>query len=388
MEEVMDFDLTEEQQAIKDMARKFAEAEIVPVARENDIHERFPHQIIQHMGKLGLLGGPVPLQYGGAGMDYISYGLMVEEIGRACSSVRSTISVQISLVELSINRWGTEEQKQRYLPKLCSGEMIGCFGLTEPNAGSDAASLQTAAVRDGDMWILNGSKMWISNGGVADVALIFAQTDKSKGPKGLAAFLVDTRIPGFSAKDIHGKLGLRSSNTAQLFLEEVRVPHDSLLGNVGDGFKVAMSALDNGRYSLAAGCVGICQACVDASVRYAKERHQFGKPIGSFQLVQDLIARMVVDTEAARFLVLHAGHLKNKGIRNTRETSIAKYFATEAAVRIANDAIQVHGGYGYSNEFPVERYLRDARVGTLYEGTSQIQKLIIASHELGIRAFE
>lgn len=384
----MNFDFTEEQQAIRDMTRKFAEEEIAPVARENDIQERFPRDIIHKMGKLGLLGGPVPPEYGGAGMDYISYGLVAEEVGRACSSVRSTISVQISLVELTIYRWGTEEQKRHYLPRLCSGEMIGCFGLTEPNSGSDAASLQTSAIRDGDHWILNGSKMWISNGGVADVAIIFAQTDKSKGPKGLAAFLVETKTPGFSSKDIHGKLGLRSSNTAQLFLDDVRVPHDHLLGAVGDGFKVAMSALDNGRYSLAAGCVGICQACVDASVRYAKERYQFGKPIGSFQLVQDLIARMIVDTEAARFLVLRAGHLKNKGIRNTLETSIAKYFATEAAVRIANDAIQVHGGYGYSNEFPVERYLRDARVGTLYEGTSQIQKLIIASQVLGIRAFD
>ncbi len=384
----MNFDFTEEQLAIRDMTRKFAEEEIAPVARENDIQERFPRDIIHKMGKLGLLGGPVPPEYGGAGMDYISYGLVAEEVGRACSSVRSTISVQISLVELTIYRWGTEEQKRHYLPRLCSGEMIGCFGLTEPNSGSDAASLQTSAIRDGDHWILNGSKMWISNGGVADVAIIFAQTDKSKGPKGLAAFLVETKTPGFSSKDIHGKLGLRSSNTAQLFLDDVRVPHDHLLGAVGDGFKVAMSALDNGRYSLAAGCVGICQACVDASVRYAKERYQFGKPIGSFQLVQDLIARMIVDTEAARFLVLRAGHLKNKGIRNTLETSIAKYFATEAAVRIANDAIQVHGGYGYSNEFPVERYLRDARVGTLYEGTSQIQKLIIASQVLGIRAFD
>ncbi|RMF85123.1 MAG: acyl-CoA dehydrogenase, partial [Nitrospinota bacterium] len=230
--------------------------------------------------------------------------------------------------------------------------------------------------------------MWISNGGVADLAIIFAQTDKSKGHKGLAAFLVDTKTPGFSTQDIHGKMGLRASNTAQLFLDEVRVPHENLLGSVGEGFKIAMSALDNGRYSVAAGCVGICQACIDACVRYAKERHQFGKPIGSFQLVQDLIARMVVDTEAARFLVWRAGYLKNKGIRSTRETSIAKYFATEAAVRIANDAIQIHGGYGYSNEFPVERYFRDARVGTLYEGTSQIQKLIIGYHTLGIRAFD
>ena len=384
----MDFALTEEQQAIREMARKFADEEIAPVARENDIHERFPGDIIQKLGELGLLGGPLPPEYGGAGLDYISYALIIEEIGRACSSVRTTMSAHISLVALTINRWGTEEQKERYLPRLCRGEILGCFGLTEPNSGSDAASLQTSAVQDGDHWVLNGSKMWISNGGVAGVAIIFAQTDKSKGYKGLAAFLVDTNTPGFSAQTIHGKMGLRASNTAQLFLDDVRIPRENLLGKVGEGFKVAMSALDNGRYSLAAGCVGICQACIDACVRYAKERHQFGKPIGSFQLVQDLIARMIVDTEAARFLVWRAGYLKNQGIRNTLETSIAKYFATEAAVRIANDAIQVHGGYGYSNEFPVERYFRDARVGTLYEGTSQIQKLIIGYHALGLRAFE
>ena len=383
----MDLDLTDEQRAVREMARKFADEYIVPVARDNDINERFPGDIIEKMGDLGLLGGPVPLEYGGAGLDYISQALITEEIGKACSSVRTTISVQISLVELSLASWGTEEQKRRYLPAMCSGKLIGCFGLTEPNAGSDPSGMETSAVADGDHWVLNGHKIWISNGGVAGLAIVFAQTNKSKGNRGIGAFLVERGTPGFSTRDMHGKLGLRASNTGELILEDCRIPKDQLLGKVGEGFKVAMSALDNGRYSVAAGCVGICQGCADASVRYAKERKQFGRAIGSFQLVQDLIARMIVDTEAARLLVFRAGHLKNQGRRCTREISMAKYFASEAAVRCALDAIQVHGSYGYSNEYPVERYLRDAKVATIYEGTSQIQKLLIASHDLGIRAF-
>jgi butyryl-CoA dehydrogenase len=383
----MHLELTDEQRAVREMARKFAEEYIVPVARDNDVNERFPDDIIAKMGELGLLGGPVPIEYGGAGLDHISHALVTEEIGKACSSVRTTISVQISLVELSLARWGTEEQKRRYLPAMCSGKLIGCFGLTEPNAGSDPSGMETTAVADGDQWRLNGRKVWISNGGVAGLSIVFAQTDKSKGHRGIGAFLVERDAPGFSSRDMHGKLGLRSSNTGELILEDCRIPKDRMLGKVGDGFKVAMSALDNGRYSVAAGCVGICQGCVDASVRYAKDRKQFGRAIGSFQLVQDLIARMIVDTEAARLLVFRAGHLKNQGVRCTREVSIAKYFASEAAVRCALDAIQVHGSYGYSNEYPVERYLRDAKVATIYEGTSQIQKLLIASHDLGIRAF-
>jgi len=383
----MDLDLTDEQRAVREMARKFADEYIIPVARDNDINERFPGDIIERMGDLGLLGGPIPVEYGGAGLDYISHALVTEEIGKACSSVRTTISVQISLVELSLASWGTEEQKRRYLPAMCSGKLIGCFGLTEPNAGSDPSGLETSAVADGDHWVLNGHKIWISNGGVAGLAIVFAQTDKSKGNRGIGAFLVDRGTPGFSTRDMHGKLGLRASNTGELILEDCRIPKGQLLGKVGEGFKVAMSALDNGRYSVAAGCVGICQGCTDASVRYAKERKQFGRAIGSFQLVQDLIARMIVDTEAARLLVFRAGHLKNQGRRCTREISMAKYFASEAAVRCALDAIQVHGSYGYSNEYPVERYLRDAKVATIYEGTSQIQKLLIASHDLGIRAF-
>jgi alkylation response protein AidB-like acyl-CoA dehydrogenase len=383
----MYLDFTDEQRAVREMARKFAEEYIVPVARENDVNEQFPGDIIAKMGELGLLGGPVAVEYGGAGLDYISHALVTEEIGKACSSVRTTISVQISLVELALANWGSADQKRRYLPALCSGKLIGCFGLTEANAGSDPSSMEMSAVADGDHWVLNGRKVWISNGGVAGLAIVFAQTDRTKGSRGIAAFLVERGTPGFSSRDMHGKLGLRASNTGELILDDCRIPRHQTLGQVGEGFKVAMSALDNGRYSVAAGCVGICQGCVDASVRYAKDRKQFGRAIGSFQLVQDLIARMIVDTEAARLLVLRAGHLKNQGQRCTREVSIAKYFASEAAVRCALDAIQVHGSYGYSNDYPVERYLRDAKVATIYEGTSQIQKLLIASHDLGIRAF-
>lgn len=383
----MDLELTEEQKAIKESARRFADKEIVPFARENDEKERFPWDIVKKMAPLGYLGGPVPPEYGGPGMEYISYAILTEEIGRACSSVRTVLSVHISLVQLTLLQWGTEELKQEFLPKMARGEWLGCYGLTEPDSGSDAASIKTRAVQDGNYWVLNGRKMWISNGGVADVALIIAQTDPAKKHKGMVAFMVPTKTPGFSTRDIHGKLGLRSSNTAELILEDVRVPKEYMLGKVGDGFKVAMSALDNGRYSVAAGCVGICQASLEASISYAKERYQFGKPIASFQLVQALIADTEVDTQAARLLVWRAGHVKNKGERSTIETSTAKYFASEAAIRCANRAIQVHGGYGYSNEYPVERYLRDARVATLYEGTSQIQQLILGSHLTGIKAF-
>jgi alkylation response protein AidB-like acyl-CoA dehydrogenase len=383
----MHLELTDEQRAARQTAREFAEKEIVPVARENDEQMKFPADIVRKMAELGFLGAAVPEQYGGAGMDFISYALITEEIGRACSSVRTVLSVTSSLCALTILKWGTEEQKRKYLPKMCAGDIIACFGLTEPDAGSDAANIATSAKKAGSHWVLNGNKMWISNGGVAKLAIIFAQTDKSLKHKGMAAFLVDTDAKGFSSQQIHGKLGLRAADTASLTLEDVQVSGDALLGKVGDGFKVAMSALDNGRYSVAAGCVGICQACVDASVKYSQERTAFGRPIAGFQLVQELIADMVLDTEAARLLVFQAGHLKNKGVRNTRETAMAKLYASEAALRCSNRAIQVFGGYGYSNEYPVERYMRDARVASLYEGTSQILKLLIGRYATGISAF-
>ena len=382
----MDFELNETQRLIKDTAAEFARRRIVPVARENDEKERYPADIVREMGELGMFGGPIPEEYGGAGLDYISYAIMNEEISKACSSVRTVLSVQLSLVATTILKWGSETQKKKYLPKLCAAEWIGCFGLTEPDVGSDAQHLKTFAQKTSGGWKLSGQKIWISNGGVAQLALVIAQTDR-ENPRKMAAFLVETDLPGFEAKTMHGKLGLRSSNTAELFLAGVEVPDDALMGEVGDGFKVAMSALDNGRYSVAAGCLGIAQGSLEASVAYAKERHTFGKPIAAHQLVQDMIARMVVDIEASRLLLYRAGELKNAGKPNTRETSIAKYYCSEAALRCANDAIQIHGGMGYSNEYPVERYMRDARVATIYEGTSQIQKLIIAGYETGIRAF-
>jgi butyryl-CoA dehydrogenase len=383
----MHLELTDEQRAARQTARDFAEKEIMPVARENDEQMKFPADIVQKMAELGFRGAAIPEEYGGAGMDFISYALITEEIGRACSSVRTVLSVTSSLCALTILKWGTEEQKRKYLPKMCAGEIIACFGLTEPDAGSDAANISTSAKKVGSGWILNGNKMWISNGGVAKLAIIFAQTDKSLKHKGMAAFLVDTDTKGFSSQPIHGKLGLKSSDTASLTLEDVKVSDDALVGKVGEGFKVAMSALDNGRYSVAAGCVGICQGCIDASVKYSQDRTAFGRPIAGFQLVQELIADMVVDTEAARLLVFQAGHLKNKGVRNTRETALAKLYASEAALRCSNRAIQVFGGYGYSNEYPVERYMRDARVASLYEGTSQILKLLIGRYATDISAF-
>jgi butyryl-CoA dehydrogenase len=296
------------------------------------------------------------------------------------------VSVQTSLVCGSIERWGSEEQKQRWLPRLCAGEAFGCFGLTEPDTGSDAAALRTRAEKIDGGWRISGQKMWISLGNVAEVALIFAQTDPGLKHRGLACFLVPTDSAGFATQEIHGKLGLRASDTAEISLEAVEVGDDALLGEVGDGFKVAMSALDSGRYSVAAGCVGICEGCVQASVAYAKERKQFGVPLASFQLVQEMIAEMIVRRDAARLLVQRAGFLKDAGQRSTAETSIAKLYATESAVECANLAIQVHGGSGYVDDYPVERYLRDARVTTLYEGTSQIQKLIIARDATGIDA--
>jgi len=382
----MDFDLTDEQNLIRETARQFTDKEIVERARENARNHHFDLELVKKIADQGYLGAVVPEQYGGAGLDYVSYGLIVEEIGRGCSSIRTVISVQTSLVCSAILKWGTEEQKQHYLPRLCSGEWLGCFGLTEPDTGSDAANLRTRASRTDSGWVINGAKMWISMGNYARVALIFAQTDPELGYRGLGCFLVDTDQAGFKPQTIEHKMGLHASDTASIALEDVEVAEDGLLGQIGDGFKVAMSALDSGRYSVAAGCVGICRGCVEESVSYAKEREQFGRPIASFQLVQAMIANMVLRTDASRMLVWRAGWLKDKGQPNTLETSIAKLYATEAAVECANTAIQVHGGAGYVDDHPVERYFRDVRVTTLYEGTSQIQKLIIGRVMTGINA--
>jgi alkylation response protein AidB-like acyl-CoA dehydrogenase len=382
----MDFDLTDEQRLIKETAREFTDKEIVQQTRENARNHHFDLELVKKIAEQGYLGAIVPSQYGGAGLDYVSYGLIVEEIGRGDSAIRTVISVQTSLVCSAILKWGTEEQKHAYLPKLCSGEWLGCFGLTEPDTGSDAANQRTRARKTDSGWVINGAKMWISMGNYAKVALIFAQTDPELGYKGLACFLVDTDQPGYKAQTIEHKMGLHASDTASIALEDVEVSDEQMLGGVGDGFKVAMSALDSGRYSVAAGCVGICRGCVEESVSYAKEREQFGRPIASFQLVQAMIADMVLKTDASRMLVWRAGWLKDKGRPNTLETSIAKLHATEASLECANLAIQVHGGAGYVDDHPVERYFRDARVTTLYEGTSQIQKLIIGRAMTGVNA--
>src|SRR5688500_15839598 len=382
----MDFDLTPEQQEIRKLARDFADREIAPGARERDRSETFPADVLKKMAPIGFLGGPVPEKYGGMGVDMISHALITEEIGRADSSARCKLSVRVSLVEMTILKYGTEAQKEKYLPPLCRGEIIGCFGLTEPEVGSDATKLRTTAKRDGEGWVLNGRKMWISNGSVSKLALVFANADPSKGHKGITAFLIDREKSPYGSQELHGKLGLRSSDSSELILDNVRVPDAMRLGPVGDGFKIAMAALDSGRYSVAAGAVGQAQAAIDASVAYATQRHAFGKPIAAHQLVQEMIADMVVETEAARLLVYRAGHLKNKGVASTRETSIAKLYAGEIAQRACDNAIQIHGGYGFSDEFPVERLWRDARVNRLYEGTTPIQKLIIGRFATGIDA--
>jgi butyryl-CoA dehydrogenase len=380
---MIDFELTDEQRLIRETARDFTDREIVPRARHNDRNEHFDTELVKKIADMGFLGAIVPEQYGGRDVDYRTYALIVEEIGRGCSAMRTVVSVVTSLVCSSIARWGTEEQKQAWLPRLCSGEALGCFGLTEPDTGSDASNLKTRARQVNGTWRISGGKMWISLGNYSKLALIFAQTDPEKKHHGIACFLVPTDQPGFRTQEIHHKLGLRGSDTAELSLDDVE---GDLMGEVGDGFKIAMSALDSGRYSVAAGCVGICQGSVNASVEYSKERTQFERPIASFQLVQEMIADMVVETDAARALVWRAGWLKDLGKPNTTETSIAKLYATEAAVKCANAAIQVHGGSGYVDDYPVERYLRDARVTTLYEGTSQIQKLIIGRAVTGVNA--
>jgi alkylation response protein AidB-like acyl-CoA dehydrogenase len=382
----MDFSLTAEQELIRASAREFCEREIVPHARDWDRDEELDRGLVAKLADAGYLGATIAEEYGGMGLDTVSYCLLMEELGRADSSVRGIVSVNLGLVGKTIATWGTDGQKREWLPQLASGDALGCYALTEPGSGSDPASLVTRAERGGDEWLLNGSKIFITLGSWAGVALVFARSG-GEGARGLTCFLVPTDSTGFSASPIKGKLGLRAQDTAEVFLDSVRVPDSSRLGAEGDGFKVAMSALDNGRISLAAGCVGITQGCLDACVSYAGERRQFGKTISSFQLVQELLADMWVELEAARLLTWRAALRADSGERHTLESSVAKYYASEVSVRAANAAVQVHGGYGYVDEYPVGKYLRDARVTTLYEGTSQIQKLIIGRALTGESAF-
>jgi alkylation response protein AidB-like acyl-CoA dehydrogenase len=387
----MNLELSEEQAAVRQLAAEFTDREIAPHATAWDRAEAVDRSIVGKLGKLGFLGLTIPETYGGSGGDHLAYCLVTEELGRGDSAVRGIVSVSLGLVAKSISAYGSEEQKREWLPELCSGEALGCFALTEPGTGSDAANLTTKAVRDGSDWVITGSKMFITNGTWADLALVFARTGGSEpdrqGHRGVTAFLVPTTAAGLERRTIHGKLGLRGQATAELTFDGVRVPDSARLGAEGKGFTVAMAALAKGRMSVAAGCVGIAQACLDAAVSYAKEREQFGRPIASHQLVQELLSDIAVDLDSARLLTWRVADLIDRGLPFATESSVAKLHASEAAVRAANNALQVFGGYGYIDEFPAGKLLRDARVMTLYEGTSQVHKLLIGRALTGTSAF-
>ena len=391
----MNFDLTSEQQRIQAQARQFAQEEVAPLAREADERGEFPVHLIKRMGELGFLAGPTKgegRRTKDTGTDYLSYALICEELGRADSSVRGFLTVHAGLVTGCIREWGTEDQQAHYLARMATGEWIGCYALTEPNAGSDAASIETTATQDGDDYIINGEKIWITNGASAHVAVVFARLgstpDDAAGDtrphKRICAFLVETATSGFERKPMQGKeLGHRASEHVHITLRECRVPRSALLGAQGEGFKVAMSGLDGGRLGVAAGAVGVAQACLDASVAYSKERRQFGKRIADFQAIGATLADMAADVQAARLLTYHAAWMKDHDLPATKATSIAKLFATEAAVRAASEAVLIHGNRGYSNEYPVERYYRDIKGLQIYEGTSHIQRIIIARELVG-----
>jgi alkylation response protein AidB-like acyl-CoA dehydrogenase len=381
---MMDFELAPEQQRWQAVARQFAQEEVAPRAREADEQRLFLPALVRRMGELGLLGGPLERQYGGSGMDYVSFALVAEELGRVDSSLRGFLTVQAGLFTLCIREWGSEEQRARDLPGLASGALIGCYCLTEPEAGSDAASIQTTARATEGGYVLNGEKVWITNGGVADLAIVFATRDPAQRHRGVCAFLIPTDTPGFERERMPGQeLGHRASNHAHLRFHDCFAPESALLGQPGEGFKVAMSGLDRGRLGVAAGAVGVGQACLDACIAFARERRQFGKRLGDFQMTQATIADMAAEVEAARLLTYRAAWLKDRGQSATKETSIAKLYATEVAARAANEAVTLHGSRGYSNEYPVERYLRDIKGMQIYEGASNIQRIIIARELLG-----
>jgi glutaryl-CoA dehydrogenase (non-decarboxylating) len=382
---VIDLTLTDENQLVRDSARAFVEAEITPHIREWDEKGDVHREVFAKMGELGFLGAPIPEVYGGGGMDYISFALLCEELERGDTAFRVVQSVHVGLNSLCLLQWGSEEQRQRWLVPQAQGEKLATFGLTEPGVGTDAANLATTARRDGQSYLLNGQKIWISLADIADHFLVFATVDRSKGARGITAFLLERGMKGLTTGTLHGKLGIRAGNTGLINLDDVRAPIEHRIGEEGEGFVVAMSAIDQGRYTVAAGTVGLAQACLDASLRYAHERETFGEEIGRHQLVKQMLANMAKGIDIGRLLVWRAGWLKNHGARNTRETSLAKWHATEHAVQAALDAIQVHGANGYSNEFPVERYLRNAKAAVIYEGTSQLHTLIQADYALGYR---
>jgi alkylation response protein AidB-like acyl-CoA dehydrogenase len=386
----MDFSLTESQRQIQARARDFAQRRVAPLSREMDERREMPRELIAEMAALGFLGGPLPKEYGGEGWDAVSLALCYEELGRADSSVRGFMTVHTSLVAQCLLNWGTEEVKGAYLPKLARGEIIGCYCLTEPNAGSDAAALESTAALEGDEYVVDGDKIWITNGGIADLAIVFARSTPLPGQrgesrhKGICALLVPTDSPGFRREKMKGReLGHRASDHAHIRFNQMRVPKTALLAGHGEGLKVAMAGLGYGRLGVAAGAVGVGQACLDACIEFAKTRRQFGQRIGNFEMIQAALADMAADIQAARMLVYHAAWLRDQGERATRETSTAKLFATEAAVRAANEAVLLHGGRGYSDEYPVERYLRDIKGLQIYEGTAHIQRIVIARELLG-----
>ena len=381
----MKIELSDEQRMIRDLAREFAEKEVMPIAAQLDREGRFPHETVKRMGELGLMGMYIPERYGGSGADTVSYVVALEEVARACASHAAVMSVNNSLVCDPILKYGTDEQTERFLPPLASGPGLGCFALTEPQAGSDATNQNTTAVRDGQHYILDGRKIFVTSGREATVALVFAQTNRAKAHHGISAFLVEKGTPGFVVPKVEDKLGLRASDTAELVFEECRVPEENRLGTEGEGFKIAMVTLDGGRIGIAAQAIGIAQAAYEASLAYAKERKSFGVPIAQHQMIQWMLADMATQIEAARLLVWGAAALKDQGEPYGVAASMAKLYASEMAMRVTTDAIQVHGGYGYIKDYPVERFFRDAKITQIYEGTSQIQKLVIARHLLELR---
>jgi alkylation response protein AidB-like acyl-CoA dehydrogenase len=376
----MDFSLTAEHELVREMAHKFGQNEVVPGIRERDREHISDRSMLEKMASAGIAGISIPEVYGGSGTDYISLGIVCEELERADSTARVVMSVHSGLHSLTLLQWGTEEQKQRWLPKLASGERFGAFGLTEPNAGSDAANLRTVARKDGDSYVINGEKTWISLADYADQFLVITKLEDS-----FAAFIVDRNTPGFTSRKLEGKLGVRAGNTGQIFFEDMRVGADCMIGEEGDGFKVAMSALDHGRYTVAAGAVGIITACLDACGTYVQERTVGGEPIGKKQLVQQMIASMVQGRDIGRLLYYQVGWMKNVGLRHTRECSMAKWTNCAAAFDAANKAVEIHGAYGYIDDFPVERYFRNSRGAMIYEGTHEIHTLMQAEYELGYR---
>ena len=379
----MDFNLNKTQELFRQMIREFSEKEVKPLAAEIDEQERFPQETVDKMAKLGIFGIPVPKQYGGAGGDNIMYSIAVEELSRCCATTGVIVSAHTSLCMSPILQFGTEEQKMKYVPKLASGEWIGAFGLTEPNAGTDAAGQQTTAVLDGEEWVINGNKIFITNAGHADVYIVIAMTDKSLGTKGISAFIVEATTPGFSIGKKELKMGIRGSATAELIFNNVRIPKANLLGKVGEGFKIAMMTLDGGRIGIASQALGIAQGALDETVKYTKERKQFGKKIAQFQNTQFQMADLKTKVEAARLLVRSAAWKKDMGLPYSADAAMAKLFAAETAMEVTTKAVQFHGGYGYTREYPVERMMRDAKITEIYEGTSEVQRMVIAGKLFG-----